>query len=251
MQLVRRGDPRAFEVIYERHSGAAFSLAYRMVGTRRRRRGRRAGGLPLDLALRRALRARPRLGPHVGARDRPPPGDRRAAPLLGARQAPRAATRGSRSAWRRGERTDDEAARREEAATRALGAWSTLPADQCQVIELAYFGGFTHTEIAEHARDAGRHREGPDAARAREDAQRARARWRCRRHDRACTRSRAAGPTRSAPTLLGALPDDEAAGFERAPRRVRRPAARTSTSLQVAADALPASAAPHAPAARR
>ena len=24
----------------------------------------------------------------------------------------------------------------------------TLPSEQCQVIELAYFGGFTHTEIA-------------------------------------------------------------------------------------------------------
>jgi RNA polymerase sigma-70 factor (ECF subfamily) len=24
-----------------------------------------------------------------------------------------------------------------------------LPPEQCQVIELAYFGGFTHTEIAE------------------------------------------------------------------------------------------------------
>src|SRR3954464_2518021 len=32
MQLVQRSDPRAFEVVYERHSGAAFSLAYRMVG---------------------------------------------------------------------------------------------------------------------------------------------------------------------------------------------------------------------------
>ena len=32
MQLLRRGDPRAFEAVYDRHSGAAFSLAYRMVG---------------------------------------------------------------------------------------------------------------------------------------------------------------------------------------------------------------------------
>src|SRR4051812_28501757 len=34
MDLVRQTDPRAFEVVYERHSGAAFSLAYRMVGAR-------------------------------------------------------------------------------------------------------------------------------------------------------------------------------------------------------------------------
>src|SRR3954468_13952468 len=34
MQLVRRGTAEAFEVIYERHSGAAFSLAYRMCGSR-------------------------------------------------------------------------------------------------------------------------------------------------------------------------------------------------------------------------
>ena len=34
MQLVRRGEASAFEVVYERHSSAAFSLAYRMCGTR-------------------------------------------------------------------------------------------------------------------------------------------------------------------------------------------------------------------------
>src|SRR3954463_13334471 len=32
--LMARGDARAFEAIYERHGGAAYSLAYRMVGTR-------------------------------------------------------------------------------------------------------------------------------------------------------------------------------------------------------------------------
>ena len=34
MALVREGDARAFEVIFERHAGAAFSLAYRMCGRR-------------------------------------------------------------------------------------------------------------------------------------------------------------------------------------------------------------------------
>src|SRR5947209_5667216 len=34
MQLVREGDAAAFEVIYERHCDAAFSLAYRMCGRR-------------------------------------------------------------------------------------------------------------------------------------------------------------------------------------------------------------------------
>ena len=34
MLVVQDGDPRAFEVLYDRHGGVAFSLAYRMVGTR-------------------------------------------------------------------------------------------------------------------------------------------------------------------------------------------------------------------------
>ena len=34
MALVRHGEARAFEVIYDRHCGVAFSLAYRMCGTR-------------------------------------------------------------------------------------------------------------------------------------------------------------------------------------------------------------------------
>src|SRR5215212_4757662 len=34
MHLVRDGDARAFEAVYDRHGGPAFSLAYRMVGNR-------------------------------------------------------------------------------------------------------------------------------------------------------------------------------------------------------------------------
>ena len=41
-----------------------------------------------------------------------------------------------------------EVARREEAAA-IRAALEQLPPEQCQVIELAYFGGFTHTEIAD------------------------------------------------------------------------------------------------------
>jgi RNA polymerase sigma-70 factor, ECF subfamily len=46
------------------------------------------------------------------------------------------------------ERTEVEAARREEAST-IRGMLETLPDEQSRVIELAYFGGFTHSEIAE------------------------------------------------------------------------------------------------------
>ena len=46
------------------------------------------------------------------------------------------------------ERTDVEAARREEALA-VRRALEGLPDGQGQVIELAYFGGFTHTQIAE------------------------------------------------------------------------------------------------------
>jgi RNA polymerase sigma-70 factor (ECF subfamily) len=46
------------------------------------------------------------------------------------------------------ERTDVEVARREEART-VRGALETLPEEQRRAIELAYFGGFTQTQIAE------------------------------------------------------------------------------------------------------
>ena len=147
MQLVRRGDARAFEVIYERHSGAAFSLAYRMMGTRSgaedvtqdaflsmwrsgARYDRARGSVRtwvLGIVHHRAIDALRRATVH----------DRR-----------RAGDEGIEERFEARERTDVEAARREEATT-VRGALSSLPADQSQVIELAYFGGFTHTEIAD------------------------------------------------------------------------------------------------------
>jgi RNA polymerase sigma-70 factor, ECF subfamily len=147
MQLVRRGDARAFEIVYERHSAAAFSLAYRMMGTRSgaedvtqdaflslwrsgARYDRARGSVRtwvLGIVHNRAIDALRRATVH----------DRR-----------RAGDEGIEERFEAPERTDVEAARREEAGT-VRGALSTLPADQRQVIELAYFGGFTHTEIAD------------------------------------------------------------------------------------------------------
>src|ERR687896_509983 len=147
MQLVQRGQAAAFEVIYERHSQSAFSLAYRIAGTRgvaedvvqeaflsiwrSGARYERARGSVrtwvLGIVHHRAIDALRRATVH----------DRR-----------RAGDEGIEGRFEARERTDVEAARREEATT-VRGALSSLPADQSQVIELAYFGGFTHTEIAD------------------------------------------------------------------------------------------------------
>jgi RNA polymerase sigma-70 factor, ECF subfamily len=147
MQLVRRGDAHAFEVIYERHSAAAFSLAYRMMGTRAgaedvtqeaflsmwrsgARYDRARGSVRtwvLGIVHHRAIDALRRATVH----DRRRAGDEGIEERLEAR-----------------ERTDAEVARREEAGA-VRSALATLPPDQVQVLELAYFGGFTHTEIAD------------------------------------------------------------------------------------------------------
>ena len=55
MELVCRNEAVAFEVVMERHVDAAFSLAYRMIGRRAARRGRRAGGVAVAVAYRRSL----------------------------------------------------------------------------------------------------------------------------------------------------------------------------------------------------
>jgi RNA polymerase sigma-70 factor (ECF subfamily) len=147
MGLVREGDARAFEVIFDRHSGAAFSLAYRMCGRRAIaedvvqeaflslwRSGARYDGTRgsvrswvLGVVHNRAIDAL-RRGVVREGRD---VGDEGLAERLAAP-----------------ERTDVEVGRREEARA-VRSALGGLPVDQRRVIELAYFGGFTHSQIAE------------------------------------------------------------------------------------------------------
>jgi RNA polymerase sigma-70 factor (ECF subfamily) len=146
MQLVRQGDAAAFEVIYERHANAAFSLAYRMMG----RRG------PAEDVVQEAFLSLWR----TGARYDHTRGsvrtwvlavvDHRAIDAMRRgikHDSRRASDEGIEERFEAPDRTDVQAARREE-ATEVRDALASLPAEQSKAIELAYFGGFSHSEIA-------------------------------------------------------------------------------------------------------
>lgn len=147
MQLVRENDSAAFAVVYERHSNAAFSLAFRMCGKRATaedvvqeaflslwrsaaRYDRSRGSVRtwiLGIVHNRAIDSLRRTVVH----------DRGQVSDEGIEEHLEAA-----------ERTDQEVGRRDE-AREIRAAMEVLPPEQSRVIELAYYGGFTHTEIAE------------------------------------------------------------------------------------------------------
>ena len=147
MQLVQRGHPRAFELLYDRHGGAAYSLAYRIVGKRA------AAEDVVQEALLSIWRSRLRYDHTRGSvrtwilgivHNRAIDGLRRSS--VHERRRERLDAVEERFEAR--ERTDLEAARREEARS-VRGALENLPTEQRQTIELAYFGGFTQSQIAE------------------------------------------------------------------------------------------------------
>ncbi len=146
MALVRHGEARAFEVIYDRHCGVAFSLAYRMCGTRAAaedvvqesflslwrsgaRYDRTRGSVRtwvLRIVHNRAIDSLRRSVNH----------DRR-----------RAGDEGIEERFEAPEHTEVEVARRDE-AREIRAALDELPEEQSRVLELACYGGYTHTEIA-------------------------------------------------------------------------------------------------------
>jgi len=147
MHLVQQGNARAFELLYDRHGGAAFSLAYRMVGNRAA-----AEDVAQEAFLsiwRSRLRYMPERGSvrtwvlgivhHRGidALRRSIGHDRR-----------RAGMEGIEEKLESPELTEVEAARHEEAES-VRAAIQSLPEDQGRVIGLAYFAGFSHSEIAQ------------------------------------------------------------------------------------------------------
>jgi RNA polymerase sigma-70 factor (ECF subfamily) len=147
MPLIGEKDPEAFEVFYDRHGGVAYSLAYRIVGEKAaaedvtqeafisvwrsgarfdRTRGSVRSWM-LSIVRNRAidaLRSRAGKAPKLTFDDDA---------ILEQRPSE--------------ELTEEEAMRR-ETATEVRGALGELPGEQSKVIELAYFGGFTHSEIA-------------------------------------------------------------------------------------------------------
>jgi RNA polymerase sigma-70 factor (ECF subfamily) len=147
MELVQDGEVRAFEVIFDRHASAAFSLAYRMCG-----RPVMAEDIVQEsfVSLWRSSAA---YDPARGSvrtwvlsvvRNRAIDAFRReAAKATSELDEQRVAERMPAP-----ELTDREVERRED-ARQVRDALKGLPADQRQVIELAFFGGFSHSQIAE------------------------------------------------------------------------------------------------------
>ena len=148
MTLVDSDDSDAFAVIYDRHGGAAYSLAHRIVGE---------PGMAEDVTQEAFLsiwRSSARFDVARGSvrawvlgivRNRAIDAVRRTA-----RPAPKLdldddAVLETHPA---AQRTEAEAIRR-ETADRLRRALGLLPREQSQVIELAYFGGFSHSEIAD------------------------------------------------------------------------------------------------------
>jgi RNA polymerase sigma-70 factor (ECF subfamily) len=148
MTLVERKDPVAFELLYDRHGGAAYSLAHRIVGDAQ---GAEDVTQESFLSIWRS-----------GARFDPARGSVRSWTLGVVRNRSIDALRrqsgrapkldldddAALAAQPGGELTDAEAIRR-DTARRVRGALRELPEEQSEVIGLAYFGGFTHSEIAQ------------------------------------------------------------------------------------------------------
>jgi RNA polymerase sigma-70 factor (ECF subfamily) len=147
MRLVRDGEARAFEVLFDRHGGPAFSLAYRMCGSRAR-----AEDVVQD-AFMSLWRAGARYDQsrgsvrvwilsvvHNRAIDAFRRESLRAADSL---EQGNAAERVASA-----ELTEVTVERRAD-SDRVRHALRELPDEQRQVIELAYFGGFTHQQIAD------------------------------------------------------------------------------------------------------
>lgn len=146
ISLVQTGDAGAFAALYDRHSRSAFSLAFRMMGDHQA-----AEDLAQDAFLkvwRNAASYRPERGSvrtwilsivHNRGIDqlRSTASRRRTQDRIEA-SAPRSQpSEAFAETWRNSQRDQ------------VREALDTLPPEQLKILELAYFSGYTHVEIAE------------------------------------------------------------------------------------------------------
>ena len=190
MPLIGEKDPEAFEVFYDRHGGVAYSLAYRIVGERA------AAEDVTQEAFISIWRS--------GARFDRTRGSVRSWMLSIVRNRAIDALRSSAGKapkltfdddaileQRPSEELTEEEAMRRETASEVRGALGQLPGEQSKVIELAYFGGFSQSEIAANAGRAAGHGQGKDEVGPGEDSRRAGGGiWHERRESRALARGR-------------------------------------------------------------
>src|SRR5215204_6987423 len=146
ISLVEASDSEAFATLYDRHNRAAFSLAYRMMGERQAAE---------DLAQDAFLKVWRGAGSYRAARGsvrswilsivhnrgidqlRSLASRRRTQEKIEASAPTSQPSEAFAESWRNSQR---------EQVREAL---STLPPEQLKVMELAYFSGYTHVEIAE------------------------------------------------------------------------------------------------------
>jgi RNA polymerase sigma-70 factor, ECF subfamily len=148
MPLVGEGVVPAFEIVYDRHGQAAFSLAFRILGDRGRAED---VAQEVFLSLWRTgarydhSRGSVRTWILAMVRNRSIDSLRReSVQRVDRRENAEQILESAPAA----ERTDAEAVRRDSAA-HLRAAVDGLPEEQAQVVKLAYFGGFTHFEIAD------------------------------------------------------------------------------------------------------
>jgi RNA polymerase sigma-70 factor, ECF subfamily len=147
MPLIGAKDPQAFEVFYDRHGGAAYSLAYRIVGEPGAAEDvTQEAFISLWRSGARYDRARGSVRSWMLSIVR-----NRAIDSLraGASKAPKLTYDDDALLEQRpSEELTEEEAMRHETASEVRGALKQLPGDQSKVIQLAYFGGFSQSEIA-------------------------------------------------------------------------------------------------------
>jgi RNA polymerase sigma-70 factor (ECF subfamily) len=146
ISLVEGGDAEAFAVLYDRHGRPAYSLAYRMMGEKQAAEElaqnafikvwRRAGSYRAERASVRTWilsivhnRGIDQLRSHASRR--------RTQEKIEASAASSQPSEAFAETWRNTQ------------AEQVREALSTLPKEQLKILELAYFSGYTHVQIAE------------------------------------------------------------------------------------------------------